>query len=109
MKSIIKATLRSFGLSRFYCGFPCAVHAILLVVQDDSRLEKVMSDIYLPTASAFNLDVRNVERNIRTLVQRAWQVDKKQLSDIAGYKLDGPPSASQFIEIIATHVRKISS
>ena len=109
MKAIIEATLKSFGLSCFYRGFPCITHAILLVVQDESRLDKVMSDVYAPTAFALCMDVRHVERNIRTVVQRAWQVDKDRLSLIAGYKLDGQPSASQFIEIIANYVRKIVS
>lgn len=109
MKKIVEETLKSFGLSYFYRGFPCAVHAVLLVIQDESCLDNVMSDIYAPTASALHVPVNHIERNVRTLVQRAWQVDKDRLSRIADYKLDGEPSAAQFISIIASYVRKLSS
>ena len=109
MKHLVKRDLKSLGLTCCYCGWKPAIYAILLVVRDESRLQNVMTDIYQPTADALHLHPYNVERNIRTLVQRAWQVDKQRLACLAGYKLDAPPSASQFIEIIASHVRDLSS
>jgi len=109
MEALVKETLRSLGLSGCYAGWEALVHAIMLVIQDESRLCNVMANVYAVTAAELHLDVCNIERNIRTLIQRAWQVDKERLIAIAGYKLDGPPSAAQFIEIIASYVRNQKS
>ena len=106
MKSFISETLRTLGITPCYRGFSSAVYAIFLVIEDESRLDNAMRDIYATTALKLNTDARNVERNIRTIIQRAWQVDKVRLSEIAGYKLDGPPSVAQFVEIIASYIRR---
>lgn len=92
MKSYIAEILRTLGATPCYRGFTALVYAICLVVDDESRLDNAMRDVYLSTAVDLNLDVYNIERNIRTIIHRVWQVDKTCLSDMAGYKLDGPPS-----------------
>jgi len=89
MKSYIAEILRTLGATPCYRGFTALVYAICLVVEDESRLDNAMRDVYFSTAVDLNL-----------------QVDKTRLSDIAGYKLDGPPSSLQFIEIIASYVRR---
>lgn len=106
MKSYIAEILRTLGATPCYRGFTALVYAICLVVEDESRLDNAMRDVYLSTAVDLNLDVYNIERNIRTIIHRVWQVDKTRLSDMAGYKLDGPPSSLQFIEIMASYVRR---
>lgn len=106
MKKLVTTTLRSFGITPCYRGFSAIVFAVMLAVEDESRLDNAMRDIYAAVATELNSDARNVERNIRTLVHRAWQVDKTHLSDIAGYKLDGPPSATEFIEIVSSYISR---
>ena len=58
----------------------------------------------METAFHFGCKWTTVERNIRTAVARAWSVNRSLLLEMAGYPLDTEPSASEFIEIIATHI-----
>lgn len=106
MDLILAEILRRFGLTHFYRGYDALLHAVLLVAEDSTRLHHAMVDIYFATAKALGMKPANVEHNIRTMVHRAWQVDKALLSEIAGYRLDGPPTAIQFIEILAHHINE---
>ena len=58
----------------------------------------------METASHFGCKWTAVERNIRTAVERAWRVNRSLLLEMAGYPLDTEPTASEFIEIIATYI-----
>ena len=106
MKKLVATILRSLGVTPCYRGFSAIVFAVMLAVEDESRLDNAMRDIYAATAAELNLDARNIERNIRTLIHRAWQVDKTRLSSLAGYKLDGPPSVTEFIEIVSSYISR---
>lgn len=102
--TIIKRTLRLFGITRCYKGFKHTAYAIHLAVQNESRLEAVTKEIYMATASHFGCKWTAVERNIRTAVERAWRVNPSLLCELAGYPLSSPPAASEFIEIIASYI-----
>ena len=81
----ILETLRPFGITRCYKGFPLTVYAIHLAVH-------------------FGCKWTAVERNLRTVVSRAWQVNPDLLCRMAGYPLTAAPTASEFIEIIASYI-----
>ena len=102
--TFIQDCLRPFGITRCYKGFKHTTYAIYLAVQDESRLEAVTKEIYMETASHFNCEWTAVERNIRTSVARAWRLNRPLLSEMAGYPLEAEPTASGFIEIIATYL-----
>ncbi len=60
---------------------------------------------YLETpAVAIELDT--VERNIRTIILRAWRVNRKGLQELAGYPLEGPPPVSDFLQILVSYLRR---
>ena len=46
MDTIIRETLRPFGITRNYRGYPQTVRAIALVLEDESRLLNVTEEIY---------------------------------------------------------------
>lgn len=104
MTEFIQDTLRSLGITRCYRGFKQTSYAIYLAVSDDSRLESVTKCIYMETATHFHCKWNAVERNIRTVAARACQFNPGLLSQMAGYPLTGTPSASEFIEIIASYI-----
>jgi len=106
MKPTTAAIMRHFGLTPCYCGYDALLYAVMRAAEDRTRLRNAALDIYAPVAMLLGTKPANIETNIRTMVQRAWQVDKEFLSEIAGYHLDGPPSATQFIEILANYVRE---
>ena len=47
------------------------------------------------------------ERNVRTAVSRAWQVNPELLRAVAGYPLDAAPTASEFIEMLASYIQSL--
>lgn len=100
----IQDTLRLFGITRCYKGFKHTAYAIHLAVTQEARLEAVTKEIYMETATHFGCNWTAVERNIRTAVSRAWNVNSSLLCEIAGYPLAYPPTASEFIEIISSHI-----
>ncbi len=104
----VQETLRLFGITRCYKGFNHTAYAIWMAVHDESRLEAVTKEIYMETASHFNCKWTSVERNIRTAVARAWKINRPLLSEMAGYPLACVPTASEFIEIIASYILRSS-
>lgn len=96
--------LRPFGITGRYKGFYHVCFSIQLAVTDDFRLSDVTREIYMVTALHFHCNWKAVERNIRTVVIRAWNVNPDLLSQMAGYPLDGVPTASEFIEIISSYI-----
>ena len=100
----IQDILRPLGITKCYKGFYHVCFAIQLAVTDEFRLDSVIKDIYMVTASHFDCNWKAVERNIRTVVARAWVVNPDLLSQMAGYPLNGTPSASEFIEIVSSYI-----
>lgn len=103
MDTIIRETLRPFGITRNYRGYPQTVRAIALVLEDESRLLNVTEEIYEVVALQTRCHPSNVERNIRTVVLCAWHTNRPLLVKMAGFTLTAPPRASQFIDIIASY------
>lgn len=100
----IQETLRLFGITRCYKGFKHVEFAVALAVSEKDRLEAATKEIYMETASHFRCKWTAVERNIRTAVARAWSVNPALLCKMAGYPLTCTPTASEFIEIIASYI-----
>lgn len=110
----IQDILRPFGITRCYKGCKHASYAIYLAVTNDTRLEAVVKEIYMDVASHFGCSYYSVERNIRTVAARAWNVNPDLLREMAGYPIDdthtknAPVTASEFVEIIASYILRSS-
>lgn len=100
----IQDVLRPFGITRCYKGYKHTSYAIYLAVTENERLEAVTKEIYMETAQHFGCKWTAVERNIRTTVSRAWQVNPALLCQMAGYPLSSAPTASEFIEIVSSYI-----
>ena len=57
MDTIIRETLRPFGITRNYRGYPQTVRAIALVLEDESRLLNVTEEIYEVVKEAAELKI----------------------------------------------------
>lgn len=101
---MIQDILNELGITRRYKGFAHTAYAIQLAVADEDRLCYVTKEIYEATALHFGSTWSCVERNIRTIVARAWQINQPFLGEMARYPLSSPPTASEFIEIISSYV-----
>lgn len=98
--------LRSLGITNRYRGYRCVVTAITLVLKNEECMRSVVRDVYRATASLCGCSWYAVERNIRTVVRRAWLINPQRLSKMAGYPLDGQPTVSEFIDILACYIRR---
>lgn len=100
----IQEVLRPFGITPCYKGYRYIVYAVNLAVTDEFRLEAIIKEIYMETAAHFDCNWATVERNIRTIVNRAWAVNPNLLSNIAGYPLYHQPTISEFLEILVSYI-----
>lgn len=98
--------LRRLGIGSNYYGFQITVTAVLLVLEDFDKLLFVTKELYPEVAVRCNCSVYSVERNIRTVARVAWQRNPELLISLAQYPMTVPPSASQFIDILAAHLSR---
>ena len=101
----ITSVLRRMGVSRVYCGFPYLLHALSLVLEDDTRMQRMGKEIYSATAEAFEVTSVSVERNLRTISRKAWRTAPEFICQMAGCTLEKQPTTSEFIEILAGHIK----
>lgn len=59
--------LRTAGVSRCYLGFSYFVTAVEMVAEDTTRLRNMRRLVYRPLASEHGVEIKNIERNIRTV------------------------------------------
>lgn len=98
--NVIRRELRALGITRRCRCYGRIVMAIQLAVDQEDSLEAVTKEIYWEVGSRCGRKWTAVERNIRTAVQIAWRTNPELLREMAGYPLDGPPTASEFLEIL---------
>ena len=96
--NVIRRELRALGITRRCRCYGRIVMAI--------QLEAVTKEIYWEVGSRCGRKWTAVERNIRTAVQIAWRTNPELLREMAGYPLDGPPTASEFLEILSNDVQR---
>lgn len=106
---IIQDTLHALGITRNYRGFRRSAIAIRLVLENPERLENVTRDVYRIVADTCGCNSAAVERNLRTVVERAWRISPTLLRYMAGYPLACPPTVSEFLEIVSNYIRKINT
>lgn len=101
--------LRKLGIGSNYYGFQITGTAVELVLKDFDKLLFVTKELYPDVASRCNCSVYSVERNIRTVARVAWQRNPELLIGLAQYPMTSPPSASQFIDILAAYLSRKST
>ncbi len=97
------------GLTSKYVGFKYLVDAIELTAKDNTYLEKVTSRLYPMIADKYNSNWHTVERNMRLLVEKAWDLNAKEVLKEAGYKMDFRPYTREFIYYGMLYTRKFKS
>ena len=80
MKTTNQKILRALGITRNYDGYRLILAAVQLAVEDEDCLRLVTKEIYRPVFILCYCPLANVERNIRTVVFRAWKVNRPLLS-----------------------------
>ena len=104
VKTTIQKTLRALGITRNYDGYRLILAAVQLAVEDEDRLRLVTKEIYRPVSILCCCPLANVERNIRTVIRRAWHVNRAYLNTLAGYPVEQTPTVTQFVEMLSGHI-----
>ena len=108
MRSITKE-IQMIGLSASSMGFKYVRYAIKLVIEDETLLESVMTNLYPAVAKRYNTNAACVERNIRHCIECAWNHGSMSYIDkVFGYSVDadqGKPTNRAFIATVADRIR----
>lgn len=102
--SQITSAIRRLGVYRNYKGYHRLAYAIYLVIENDSRLEAVIKEVYMPVAERFNCSWRAVERCLREIISHVWSTHYEELCIIADAKLTKPPTPAELLDIFAVYM-----
>lgn len=100
MLSKIYSLLSNLGITANYAGFFYVSHAISLSLSDMENLLLVTKRLYPEIAKHYHTSSKNVERNIRTVIDIAWDNNPQLLPQLAKGSLLGKPTTSEFIAIL---------
>lgn len=101
---IIIADLRTLGIGRQYLGYNITIQAVRMVLSDENRLLCIKQGVFVPLSEKQQCDWRTIERNIRTVIHRAWCVNQPYLSELAGYPMRQEPTVTEFVEMLSAHI-----
>ena len=92
--------LRPMGITRNLRSYQLICDCILRIFEQEDRLGAVQKEIYMPIAAAHHCDWTGIQSAIRRAAQTAWHNCPDTVRRMAGYPLDGAPSAVQFLELL---------
>ena len=102
----IQIVLRRLGICSTYKGYKATVLALTLALEDENRLNSITKNIYSEVARQLCSTPSAVERNMRTVVQRAWKINPADLERMAGYHIEYLPSVSEFLDILFNYIQR---
>lgn len=105
MTNTIYQLLHHLSATGNYRGFKLTVVAVKLILEDEDW-QLSTTDLCHKVAEIVGCPYDTVERNIRTLINRVWKNCSKQLIEIAGFHMYAPPNVSEFLDILANHIRR---
>ena len=100
-----KHILENLGITRKYKGYYYLSDAVEIVNINETTLLNVGKHIYSPISLKYNCNIRTIERNIRTVILKAWKNNKYQIENIMGVKPTSPPTVTEFIDGLAYYVK----
>ena len=110
-EKIIINTLDSFGVSRSYTGYNYVVHGLLLILEDDERIECITKTLYLDIAKYFHTNWTCVEKNMRTIVNCVWNSHNVELREIIFNRTNRnkKPTNKEFLKYMYDYIMQAGS
>lgn len=100
----IEILLKSARYSKRYKGFYQLANALELVIADESRLCSLMN-IYREIAEKHGVNLKCVEKNIRTANEYAWKHGGQDfINEISGENLSVEPETGELLEIFLDYL-----
>ena len=101
--------LRQLGIHGTYKGYHYLLNTLKLAIENEKHLPLYSKMIFPTVARTFKTTPARVERDIRTMIIRCWNCPgKEKLLEIAPFELYGPPTTSEFIDILYWHLKFLS-
>ncbi len=102
MANKVYLLLSGLGITANYTGFFYAAHATCLCASDMEYLLLVTKRLYPEVAAYYSTSAKSVERNIRTVIDIAWECNPKLLMHLAKRELRSKPTVTEFLAILTT-------
>ena len=101
--------IHEIGVPAHIKGYQYLREAIMMSVEDASMISSITKILYPTIAKRFQTTPSRVERAIRHAIEVAWSRGRMETLDaLFGYTVDigkGKPTNSEFIALIADHIR----
>lgn len=94
----INDVLRYVGITRNMNAYIILSQALTLIAEDEDRLRAVEKEIYTPIADKKLYEPKAVQSTIRRASKVAWDLCPDRVQELAGYPLNGRPSAVTMLE-----------
>ena len=109
LEAVVTDIIHEIGVPAHIKGYQYLREAILLTIRDMEAINAVTKVLYHEVARKFNTTPSRVERAIRHAIEVAWdRGDVETLQKYFGYTVSGikgKPTNSEFIAMIADHLR----
>lgn len=104
IRAYVERLLDTLGVGCRYLGHALAIDAVCQAVWDAQQRACVRRGLLRQIAERHQCSCPQVERNLRTVIRRAWLVNEAGLKRLAAYPLTQEPTVTEFVEILAVHV-----
>ena len=98
--------LRPLGITEKYIGVRQLIQAVEMVIENPDSIHALQKEVFAVIAAQYSVSWGAVERNLRSISQKAWDTDSGYVEKLAGYPMSKRPTASQLIEIILHSVQR---
>ena len=102
----INDVLRYVGIARNMNAYIILSQALTLIAEDEDRLRAVEKEIYTPIADKKLYEPKAVQSTIRRASKVAWDLCPDRVQELAGYPLNGRPSAVTMLELLYNGVAR---
>ena len=106
IRSSILDLLRPLGITERYFGVRQLIQAVEMVMENPDTIHALQKEVFSEIAAQYSVSWGAIERNLRIISQRVWDMDPVYMEKLAGYPLSKRPTASQLIEIILHSVQR---
>ena len=106
VRSSILDLLRPLGITERYFGVRQLIQAVEMVMENPDTIHALQKEVFSEIALQYSVSWGAVERNLRSISQKAWDTDSGYVEKLAGYPMSKRPTASQLIEIILHCVQR---
>lgn len=99
----LQTEFHELGIPMDLHGYKQCLLSVELAVKNEDRLLSITKQIYQVVAEECGRKTACIERNIRTIIFRAWKNAPEHMNELAKRPLGAPPSVSEFISILTAN------